>query len=79
VEIQPDEQRMRDRREDATMAVISHVADDYAAIARRLKELAEENERAEQQASQPVHRAGLGQTPYRLRPAEAGGHRAQLR
>jgi hypothetical protein len=61
------------------MEAISHVADDYAAIARRLKELAAENEMAEQRASQPVYRTDAADTPYRLRRSEGDSHRTQLR
>ncbi len=61
------------------MEAISHVADDYAAIARRLKELAAENERAEQRASGPVYRTDAGDPPYRLRRSEGDSRRAHLR
>jgi hypothetical protein len=43
---------------------MSHVADDYAAIARRLKELREESEQAEHFVPQPGVRAA-GDGPYR--------------
>jgi hypothetical protein len=33
---------------------VSHVADDYAAIARRLKELQEEGQRAEERTEHPA-------------------------
>jgi hypothetical protein len=50
---------------------MSHVADDYAAIARRLKELREETERAEQYVPQQAGRAA-GDGPYR--PNAPYGH-----
>ena len=50
---------------------MSHVADDYPAIARRLKELSEESRRAEESALAPRRRGTGGHTTERApRPTD---------
>jgi len=58
---------------------MSHVADDYAAIARRLKELQEETLRAEERAAQPIRRVEplyqMGRAPHPAGEAYQSSHR----
>jgi hypothetical protein len=58
---------------------MSHVADDFAAIARRLKEIREETELAAERASLPVRRPNISDAPYWPHRPDAEGFRMQAR
>jgi len=58
---------------------MSHVADDYAAIARRLKEIRAEQELAEQRAAMPPRRPNLSDPATLPRRPEHEGFRLAAR
>ena len=58
---------------------MSHVADDYAAIARRLKEIRAEQELAEQRAALPARRPNISDPPYWPHRPDGDGFRTQTR